>query len=87
VAGGRVPQISQREGQTGVTTLLKRLLESFCVHRFSWPHTGVNGQDYQVCLICGAVYEYDCTTMRRTGRLVAPANSRYQSLPEKQPGS
>jgi hypothetical protein len=83
MAGRRDPQISQHEGQTGVTTLLKRLLESCCLHRFSWPHTSVNGQDYQVCLICGAVYEFDCTTMRRTGRLVAPANSRYDSLPGK----
>ena len=80
---GAPPQISQRQGQTGVTpSLLKRLLESCCLHRFSWPHTGVNGQDYQVCLICGAVYKYDWATMRRTGRLAG-----YESLPEKQPGS
>jgi len=32
-------------------------------------------QSYQVCLICGAVYAYDCSTMRRTGRLVAPIES------------
>jgi hypothetical protein len=52
-----------------------------CRHRFSWPHAGMHGQDYQVCLICGVVYEYDCSTMRRTGRLVAPEAARY--LPEK----
>jgi hypothetical protein len=51
--------------------LLTRLLEIFCRHEFSWPHTGACGQDYQVCLICGAVYEYDCATMRRTRRLSA----------------
>jgi len=60
--------------------LLKRLLQKCCVHRFSWPHTGVHGQDYQVCLICGAAYEYDWTTMRRTGRLVTPADALQESL-------
>ena len=55
--------------------LLKRFFEMCCRHRFSWPHTGVHGQSYQayqVCLICGATYAYDCSTMRRTGRLAAP---------------
>jgi hypothetical protein len=47
---------------------LKRLLEIFCRHQFSWPHSGVYGQDYQVCMRCGAVYEYDWGTMRRTRR-------------------
>jgi len=65
------------------TPWLSRLLESFCQHRFSWPHTGVRGQDYQVCLICGAAYEYDWTTMRRTRRLAAPASSGYDA-PGKQ---
>ena len=49
-----------------------------CRHRFSWPHTGVYGksyQSYQVCLICGATYAYDTSTMRRTGRLAAPVDS------------
>jgi hypothetical protein len=58
--------------------ILKRFFEMCCRHRFSWPHTGVHGQayqSYQVCLICGAVYAYDCSTMRRTGRLVAPIES------------
>jgi len=49
--------------------LLKRFLEMCCRHRFSWPHAGLHGQDYQVCLICGVAYEYDCSTMQRTGRL------------------
>jgi hypothetical protein len=61
---------------------LERLFEMCCRHRFSWPHTGTHGQDYQVCLICGVVYEYDCSTMRRTGRVVAAEAARY--LPEKQ---
>jgi hypothetical protein len=56
---------------------LKELLEKLCPHRFSWPHSGVNGQDYQVCLICGTTYEYDWTTMRRTKR-VSPQGGRAE---------
>jgi hypothetical protein len=58
--------------------ILKRLIEMCCRHNFSWPHTGVYGksyQSYQVCLICGVVYAFDCSTMRRTGRLAAPIDS------------
>lgn len=51
-------------------TFLKQLLQRLCRHRFSWPHSSVHGQDYQVCLICGVAYEYDWVTMRRTRRLV-----------------
>jgi len=47
---------------------LKRFLEIFCRHQFSWPHSGVYGQDYQVCIRCGAVYDYDWGAMRRTRR-------------------
>jgi hypothetical protein len=50
--------------------VLKRLFQWLCPHRFSWPHSGMGGQDYQVCLLCGTAYEYDWTTMRRTGRVV-----------------
>ena len=50
------------------TKFLKRLLEMFCRHQFSWPHSGIYGQDYQVCVLCGTVYEYDWGTMRRTHR-------------------
>jgi hypothetical protein len=62
--------------------ILKRLIEMCCRHRFSWPHNGVHGrayQSYQVCLICGVVYAYDCATMRRTERLVAPVESVKQA--------
>ena len=65
------------------TPLLKRLLQSFCRHRFSWPHTGAHGQDYQVCLLCGATYAFDLTTMKRTGRLAA-AEERRSPLTEGQ---
>jgi hypothetical protein len=51
--------------------LLNFLLAKLCPHRFSWPHS-VHGQDYQICLICGTTYEYDCSTMRRTRRLTLP---------------
>jgi hypothetical protein len=52
--------------------LFNRIIEKLCPHRFSWPHSGAHGQDYQVCLICGSAYEYDLVTMRRTGRLIDP---------------
>jgi hypothetical protein len=58
--------------------ILKRLIEMCCRHNFSWPHTGVYGksyQSYQVCLICGVVYAFDCSTMRRTGRLADPTDN------------
>jgi hypothetical protein len=60
--------------------LLTRLLEMLCRHEFSWPHTGAEGHDYQVCLLCGAAYEFDCTTMRRTGRLAVPPGPRSGPL-------
>lgn len=63
---------------------LKRLLGTFCTHRFSWPHNGVHGQSYQVCLICGLAYEYDCTAMRRTGRLAMPVEESKQPSLGKQ---
>jgi len=50
-------------------TFLKQILEKFCNHRFSWPHSGIDGKDYQVCLICGTIYEYDWAKMRRTRRV------------------
>jgi hypothetical protein len=52
-----------------MATILKKLLQTFCRHEFSWPHSGVYGHDYQVCVRCGAMYEYDWETMRRTRRM------------------
>jgi hypothetical protein len=40
-----------------------------CSHEFSWPRRGVDGDYYQVCLLCAAEYKYDWTTMRRTQRV------------------
>jgi hypothetical protein len=57
---------------------LKQLLATFCRHQFSWPHSGVHGQDYQVCLVCGTVYEYDWVTMRRTRRLPSSLYGRVE---------
>jgi hypothetical protein len=58
-----------------MTALLKYIIRLLCPHRFSWPHSGIQGQDYQVCLRCGTAFEYDTTTMRRTGRLVLPTGA------------
>ena len=52
--------------------LFARLLEKLCPHQFSWPHSSGNGQDYQVCLICGTAFAYDWGAMRRTGVLAMP---------------
>jgi hypothetical protein len=87
IVGVRSEHAQSRRAQNKMTTpWLSRLLESFCQHRFSWPHTGAHGQDYQVCLICGVVYEYDVTTMRRTRRLVAPSPG-FPSAAVKEAGS
>jgi len=55
-------------------SLLERVLRALCPHRFSWPRIGVDGRDYQVCLICGTAYAYDWSTMRRTS-LLTPVDS------------
>jgi hypothetical protein len=39
----------------------------------------MHGRHYQVCLICGAAYEYDWSNMSRTGRLVEPIDTRYDT--------
>jgi hypothetical protein len=57
-------------------SLLKRIIRSLCPHRFSWPHSGIGGQEYQVCLICGTAFEYDTANMRRTGRVVSADSIR-----------
>ena len=66
--------------------LFSRLIEKLCPHRFSWPHSGAHGQDYQVCLICGTAYEYDWITMRRTRRLEDLTDPAAESA-RKQPGA
>jgi hypothetical protein len=77
-----------RSTLTAMTTpFLKRLLQKCCPHRFSWPHAGIHGQDYQICLICGVAYEYDCTTMCQTGRLAATLDTRDEYLSRKQPSN
>jgi hypothetical protein len=49
--------------------LLDVLMLGRCAHEFSWPRRAVDGDYYQVCLICAAEYRYDWKTMRRTERL------------------
>lgn len=65
-------------------SLLQRLIEMCCRHEFTWPHAGMHGTAYQACLLCGAVYSYDCTNMCRTGRLVVPKDPGRHSLNEGQ---
>jgi hypothetical protein len=66
-------QSAETAAKTGIASrILTRLLQMCCQHRFSWPHTGPHGQDYQVCLICGSAYEFDVVTMTRTGRIATP---------------
>jgi hypothetical protein len=54
--------------------LLDVLMLGRCSHEFSWPRRTVNGDFYQVCLLCAAEYKYDWKTMRRTERVdhIAP---------------
>ena len=66
-----------------MSQFLKRVFAKLCPHRFSWPHSGLHGQDYQVCLICGTVFGYDWTNMRRTGRLALSPDSHAEFLTEK----
>jgi hypothetical protein len=72
-----------RDESSMTLSLFKRILQKCCRHRFSWPHNGMNGQDYQVCLICGAAYEFDCSTMTRTGRLVEAVDMRAPGVPAR----
>lgn len=66
-----------------VETLVTHFMQIFCRHSFSWPHSSIDGRDYQVCVICGSAYEYDWRTMRRTKRLASVLNDqgRYDSRP------
>jgi CheY-like chemotaxis protein len=51
--------------------LLERFLGRGCPHKFSWPRTDDNSGHYQICLSCGAAYQYDWEMMRQTGPLLA----------------
>jgi hypothetical protein len=51
--------------------LLERFLGRGCPHKFSWPRNDDNGGHYQICLSCGAAYQYDWKMMRQTGPLLA----------------
>jgi hypothetical protein len=81
VAGPRATRSSRCKIGAGMSTpFLKKLLQACCRHNFSWPHTGAHGQDYQICLLCGAAYEYDLATMRRTRRLPPPEDNATPPL-------
>jgi len=40
-----------------------------CTHQFSWPRRWRDGEYYQVCLRCGAEYQYDWVSMQRRERV------------------
>jgi len=46
-----------------------------CAHRFSWPFKSDAGQYYQVCVDCGAEYNYDWERMQRVERTARPPRS------------
>lgn len=50
---------------------INRILHKGCSHSFSWPRVESDGRHYQICLQCGASYEYDWSLMHRTNRLMA----------------
>src|SRR3974377_1195740 len=84
---GPSPYASTKEKTDMSAEFLTRLFEKLCPHRFSWPHSGSNGQDYQVCLVCGAVFGYDWTRMCRTGPLVLPGGANNGLIQRKGPAS
>ena len=47
---------------------LLRLLSPKCPHEFGWPRKAGDGEYYQVCVNCGAEYQYDWPSMRRLGK-------------------
>jgi hypothetical protein len=49
--------------------LMDVLMLGHCLHEFSWPRRGNDGDYYQVCLLCAAEYKYDWNSMRRTERV------------------
>jgi hypothetical protein len=62
---------------------LDRLLHR-CSHQFLWPRKSADGRAYQVCIRCGAEYEYDWEHMRRTGpiEISAPVAQRVHLIPQ-----
>lgn len=63
-----------RDGRNGAIIPIMRAdliqgLLSTCRHQFSWPRRDEAGENYQVCVHCGAKYSYDWTTMRRVALL------------------
>jgi hypothetical protein len=63
--------------------LLDRLLHR-CSHQFLWPRRSADGRAYQVCIRCGAEYEYDWEHMRRTRPIenAASVTQRAQLIPQ-----
>jgi hypothetical protein len=63
--------------------ILDRLLHR-CSHQFLWPRRSADGRAYQVCIRCGAEYEYDWEQMRRTRPIEnAPSvTQRPQLIPQ-----
>jgi hypothetical protein len=49
---------------------------SACRHQFSWPRRDETGENYQVCVHCGAKYSYDWATMRRVALLETQEGER-----------
>lgn len=47
---------------------LLQLLSPKCPHEFGWPRKAADGEYYQVCVNCGAEYQYDWPSMRRLGK-------------------
>jgi len=47
---------------------LLQLLSPKCTHEFGWPRKAADGEYYQVCVNCGAEYQYDWPSMRRLGK-------------------
>ena len=45
------------------------LMLGLCSHEFCWPRRAADGHYYQVCLLCGAKYEYDWKSMQRMERM------------------
>jgi hypothetical protein len=50
-------------------SLLESIANRLCSHQFAWPRRKADGEYYQVCVHCGAEYNYDWATMTRTDRV------------------